>query len=313
MNTQEAPSWPALDSYLAGNATPSEQREIDKWAALNPQNSLELEVLRQGLVSNYKAADATPGDINRISDSIIRLRDTRPARRVPYMRYVTAGCLLILGFVGARQLLKRLPGNTQPKILTYATQTGQRASFTLPDGSRLTLAPASTVEVQGRKVKLLGEAVFTVTQHSGDPFIVEAGGVETRVLGTVFGIRTYNGLRVAVAEGKVAVSSAVLTAGDIATISDQKELEVTRGVDVSAMLAWTTGRLEFRETPVSEVMAQLTSWYGLEFRSSPKLMQRRITGALDNASAETAIELLRVLLNANAKRSGNTITFVEQL
>jgi transmembrane sensor len=196
------------------------------------------------------------------------------------------------------------------KTQTYSTAPAQRASFTLTDGSRVTLAPASKIQVTGRIVELNGEAVFTVTQNTGAPFVVRALGTETRVLGTTFGVRAYDNVRVAVAEGRVSVSSAILTAGDIATIHNGAA-EVTHNMDVASMLAWTTGRLEFRNTPTADALGQLSRWYGVEMKASTHFKDWQITGALDNATQQTAVEFMSTLLNARVERNGNNITFLE--
>lgn len=71
-------------------------------------------------------------------------------------------------------------------------------------------------------MKLSGEAYFEVAPNPEQPFIVEAGGIQTRVLGTSFNIQAYRNeksvyttlltgsIRVAVADGGDAV---VLTPG----------------------------------------------------------------------------------------------------
>ncbi|MFZ5892047.1 MAG: FecR domain-containing protein [Myxococcota bacterium] len=82
-----------------------------------------------------------------------------------------------------------------------------RMSVSLVDGSKLTLDPSSRVAVQDRSasaVKLVleqGRLACDVTHRPGRSFVVMAGGVEVRVVGTMFSVtreRAEGALRVAV-------------------------------------------------------------------------------------------------------------------
>ena len=89
-------------------------------------------------------------------------------------------------------------------------------AVTLRDGTRLVLWPASRLRIPSdfglrtRSVELQGEAYFAVVHDASHPFVVTAHGVVTRDVGTAFDIRAYAddpGVRVAVAEGEVAVNA----------------------------------------------------------------------------------------------------------
>jgi ferric-dicitrate binding protein FerR (iron transport regulator) len=88
----------------------------------------------------------------------------------------------------------------------------------------VTLNVASQLDVPtdfaegNRTVRLHGEAYFDVAHTGNQPFVVEAAGTKTRVLGTQFGIRAYrpDSVIVAVRTGKVAIGQTVLGASDIA-------------------------------------------------------------------------------------------------
>jgi transmembrane sensor len=113
-----------------------------------------------------------------------------------------------------------------------------------------------------------------------------------RDLGTRFDVRAYPDERaseVVVAEGKVAVGAdsaqppALLGAGQLATVGAGASLRVRSGVDVSRLLAWTEGRLLFRDTPLRDVRRQLERWYDVDLRlASADLGDLRVTGAFDD-------------------------------
>lgn len=86
----------------------------------------------------------------------------------------------------------------------------------LPDGSLVSLSPGSILHYKDgldkapiRRVQLTGNATFTVQHDPAHPFHVEAGGLRTEVLGTIFHVEASQGadtVIVALREGKVNVS-----------------------------------------------------------------------------------------------------------
>lgn len=93
----------------------------------------------------------------------------------------------------------------------HATSVGGYERVLLADGSTLELNASSEVQVrfaaQERRVALLaGEAHFTVAPDAARPFVVEAGGVAVRAVGTAFNVRLApEAVEVLVTEGRVAV------------------------------------------------------------------------------------------------------------
>lgn len=96
-----------------------------------------------------------------------------------------------------------------------ATAIGALHIIHLPDGSVVTLntdSAIATIFTPGeRRVKLeRGEAHFAVAKNAARPFIVEAGGVAVRAVGTAFNVHLEDkGVEVLVTEGKVRVDDAM--------------------------------------------------------------------------------------------------------
>jgi len=201
----------------------------------------------------------------------------------------------------------------------YITRTGERATLSLADGSRVTLGPRSELVTTGapRTVHLTGEAFFTVAAGTGTPFIVRSGTVATKVLGTEFDVRHYptdGAVVVAVTAGKVAVTSTtaraaslVVTAGKIGVMSDSGNV-LARGDDITQYTAWTDGHLVFDRALVSDVLATLERWYGYKFRLvNPDLAQRHVTTTLDYADPTQSLKKLELLLNVDLSLDGDSV------
>lgn len=156
------------------------------------------------------------------------------------------------------------------------------ARQTLPDGSRVELKGGAEIAVEfaagdagARSVVLKrGEAHFTVAKDPQRPFIVMAGGVEVRAIGTAFAVeRGARQVEVLVTEGRVAVAQpdakteaaeplARVGAGNRAVVSldaaekeNRARVEAVTPAQLHQRLAWRVPRLEFNGTPLGEVVA----------------------------------------------------------
>ena len=165
-----------------------------------------------------------------------------------------AACLLLLAGVALRE------------GADHATDPGVRATVTLADGSRMTLDGNSAADVaidaDGRRVMLRrGRAFFEVAPEAARPFVVKAGGVEARVLGTGFAVeRQASGVAVVVEHGRVAVREAgaavELAAGETVQASADG-LGATEPAALGSALAWRRGLLVFEDRTLAEVAAAL--------------------------------------------------------
>lgn len=197
---------------------------------------------------------------------------------------------------------------------TYRTANSQRATIEFTDGSTVTLAPATTLRVTGvtnRTIDLTGEALFTVSHKNNQPFIVKTGNTVTRVLGTTFSIRKYaddKQTRVAVAEGKVAVQSTILTNGDIA-ISGSSVTVQHDAERVLALLSFAQGRLLINDERLSQAATQLSRWLDLDIRFDSAAGSRRLSTVLQQETPSQALEDIARLTRTRYTRSGRVVTF----
>jgi transmembrane sensor len=99
-----------------------------------------------------------------------------------------------------------------PATLHYVTAPTRQQQVALVDGSVMNLNVSTDVQVAltpaARRVTLTaGEAHFAVAHDTARPFIVTAGGVSVRAVGTAFSVRLGDhGVEVLVTEGKVKVT-----------------------------------------------------------------------------------------------------------
>jgi len=210
------------------------------------------------------------------------------------------------------------------------TLRGQRASLRLPDGSEVSLGPATTIRYAvdprhgPRSVYLDGEAYLTVTHDAARPFTVHTAYGVAVDLGTRFGVRAYqadSAVQVTVQEGRVALEAAhsspharvVLAAHDVGTATAAGRLWAERGVEIGPRLAWKDGRLELRAVPLREAVIELSRWYGVDVRLGDSVSANRpLRASFQTESVDEALQLIAATLALRIERHGESVTFLSQ-
>jgi transmembrane sensor len=153
-----------------------------------------------------------------------------------------------------------------------------RIQFALPDGTTGWLNSNSTVKYKGtfsshREVALTGEAYFDVFKDKTRPFIVNTGDVNLKVLGTRFNITSYHdekNVEVVLEEGKLVFTSNhvkkpyTMKPNDLVTYDKIHKDFTIQEVQPQKYLAWTEGKLVFRNDPIDVIARKLERWYNID-------------------------------------------------
>lgn len=328
--------WADLGRWFAGEMPPAEAAELERWIAADPDRPAVVAALRQA----WEAAAVSSGNwdaaaaVRRVREAdrtetrvIARLGDDLPTRPAPH-RWLTPALAVAAGLAmlaGGSWLLRPAPQPAEAPaavaMAEYRTPRGQRLALRLSDGTQVMLAPGSVLRrpsdygTRERRLQLEGQAYFIVTHDSTRPFLVTTRHLVAHDLGTRFDVRAYPDERasqVVVAEGKVAVGgdstrpAALLGEGQLATVGAGSSLQVRSGVDLSRLLAWTEGRLLFRDTPLRDVRRQLERWYDVDLRlASADLGDLRVTGAFNDEPITQVLGAVARSLGLEVRPSGN--------
>lgn len=166
-------------------------------------------------------------------------------------------------------------------LLDIATGPGETRALALPDGTRVTLNFDSRLKVRyslrERHAELArGEVFFQVAPAAHQPFTVDSGASQVRVVGTAFNLRSGPPqFVVKVLEGKVelrpdrrSADAPVLQLGAGAGMSvdaaSGRHTAVPAAAD--AVGDWRNGQLVFAQTPLAEVAAELARYLGKPVR-----------------------------------------------
>lgn len=166
--------------------------------------------------------------------------------------------------------------------------------------------PVYFVKGKSREVFLKGEAFFKVIKDAAHPFIVNAGAINVRVLGTEFNVSAYSDDE---AISTVLVSGSVKLLDSISTNVDKAQVELFPGgrgvwhknhegfkvddVDTDIYTAWVQDELVFRDTPFREIRKKLERHYNVSIINSNEALDVNTFNAY--FSDENIEEILEIL------------------
>lgn len=276
------------------------------------------------------AAPATPAAPDA---DVLAPRPTPRRRRLPLGWGAAAAAVLVLTL--SISALLRGP--------QYAAETevGAFRRIDLPDGSVAQLNTDSALDVDftetERRVRIVrGEVFFTVAKDPSKPFLVAAGPVVVRAVGTAFNVRhRAEGVEVLVTEGRVAVAPATpqISSAEVAPVAvpelaagERTVVAVPRGasttqpaptapvverVSAPAMqraLAWQERRLDFDEMPLAEVIREFNRYNRSQLViQDAALGARRFTGEFRADGQEAFVRLLATDFGVRVERRGRDL------
>jgi ferric-dicitrate binding protein FerR (iron transport regulator) len=310
--------WTRLDRYLAGEATPADKAEVERWMSEDPSRRKLIEALRDqprhawNVDAAWQRARLRMGDTDtfqsHVPDGV-----APPAGRVPWLK-AAAIAALVTGAAAVWQFGIRERGAPATATIIAVTTAGQRDTVTLADGSVAVLAPESRIESHSsgriREVKLSGEAFFDVVADAEHPFRVDAGAAVIEVLGTEFSVRARNDTAsavVVVREGRVSLrarnqsAGVVLGEGEVGQAGPDSAFVLDSGAE--GWLAWLAGDLQFESAALRDVVAELHRWFGQEVRvADTSLYERKVTGRFRASSIEQVLDALALALGLRYER-----------
>lgn len=236
---------------------------------------------------------------------------------------------------------------TEPDVTPAFASTPPIVRKVLEDGSTIDLNHGAEVEVSysvaRRDVKLLrGEASFAVAKNPDRPFVVNAGGVEVRAVGTAFNVnlRTKT-VAVLVTEGRVAVSGEqrrksrqqgdspfpdsaadpqgsgfrsqlILAAGERTVVdlamSAEPRIESVPDAEMTRVLAWQPRQLEFNDTPLAQVVAEFNASNRVKMVvDDPQLASVPVGASLRSDNVVGFIRVLESSFHVKAERRADGV------
>ena len=309
-----------IAKQFAGEITPDESLQLAHWL----DESLQHQAYYDQLTQLWEMAPAAQPDTVAQFDTeaalakvkhLIHHKNTADNWKIWRFYGVAAAMIVVLAAVW---WLRPTPG---PAPMELAALPDEVRSWTLPDGSAVTLNRGSGLSVEGhfnqkeRRMALRGEAYFEVTPNPEHPFIVEAGPLEVKVLGTAFNVdqrSDENKIVVSVTHGKVAVSAGKeshdLTAGTQAVydMNTQKFDILTAEFQNPNVAAYRNRVFQFSATPLKDVAAALQKAYNVPVRIDQNAINNcLLTARYNNLSLERVMELIAASFSIKAEKQSD--------
>ncbi|MSU24898.1 MAG: hypothetical protein EXS32_13880 [Opitutus sp.] len=319
----------AADWVARRDAGLTVREELDYAAWLDADRAHRTAV--DGLDFTWKTLDRplAHGSADAVLGELAHRARLRSRRRT--VAFGIASLALLVG-AGIGWQASRMPSDMRSPVAVSAVVLLPSIQA-LPDGSVAELRDGAEITVeftdaQRRVILRRGEVYFKVTKNPARPFVVAAGGVEVRAVGTAFSVDFGKStVDVLVTEGKVAVAVATAEpARTDATQPNPKPLLVGAGhgttvvtsarqadseshpvsdADFQARLAWRSPRLEFSGTPLIEAVALLNRHNRVQFTiEDPELARTRVSGIFGAVNTDAFVRLLESSFDVQSERRG---------
>lgn len=333
------PDWDAIARFLAGESDAAEAAVVRAWLEAHPEDRALVQRLDAAATVDMAADVDVDAALARVHQ---RMGGPRPSltlehggavhtpRRRSNARFAVAGVAGVAVAAAAVFMLSRSRQSEAPvagAVQHYAAGVGKTHAFMLPDSSRVVLGPQSTLSVPGtfgvgdRTVTLTGDAYFDVRHDASKPFRVLTGSAVIEDIGTTFTIESdaVALATVSVVSGSVRISraepgsaSVVLDAGDRGVIERDGSTRVEQDVLRPEDTEWISGRLAFRDAPLSRVAVELERWYGVKVRvADSSLLERRITTSFEGESVDKALQILELTIGATITHAGDSVVIAK--
>ena len=335
---EAAADWLAL---RAEGFSSAQKREFERWCRTDTRHAAAVARL-EATCALLEKMPLVRAELQPVIAFPVAARAGRPmtaSRRTLSPLRVALGLGLGLAAAITVAFLTVMPFPTAPDSAAqvFTTSTGGYERVALADGSVIELNAQTKVRViltpTNRRVELVaGEAHFTVAHDRARPFIVSAGGVAVRAVGTAFNVRlATTAVEVLVTEGKVSVAevervvpnalsapvSTTYVAANERTLVHLPSLtnpapsapavEKITPATVRDALSWQERKLAFSETPLSEVVAQFNRRNRVQLiLGDAALAERPVGGTFAADNVEGFIRLLENGTTITVERQGET-------
>jgi ferric-dicitrate binding protein FerR (iron transport regulator) len=351
--------WSLIARKFSGEATEAELGELEELLRKQPAWQYSYEMLSSWwmLFKNQDIEEDASASFAHVRELIGTHEVQQPAespvavapwdmpgyRKKTWKKWLVAAALAAVIGLGGALLLKTRPldagagqataSSQQSGLSEISTRYGSKSKVTLPDGTMVWLNSGSNFTYDnnhfgetGREVTLSGEAFFKVAKDPGHPFIIHAGKIDIRVLGTSFDVKSYPDDATTTAtliQGAIEVSFAdqpqktvrlapseklVVFNDDEQVLQNPSSLKSAgrQGYQITPVTvipsdstvvetSWVENKLAFRGESFEQLAVQMERWYNVHINfSSSAVKQYRFTGIFTTESLDQALKALQI-------------------
>lgn len=304
---------PLIGKFLSGEASPEEAMFLEDWIAGSDENKqyFEQSALAFGLTEKAISTDKAWANVQK------QLKQA-PVRKLSIGWISSVAALLVISLGAVLYFM-----NSGGEHLVF-TAGNAKKSIELKDGTGIQLAAHSSVELsdgygkKDRSLTLKGSGYFSVKHSKKLPFIIDAGPIHIKDLGTKFDVKTAEDtIYIRVDEG-------------IVVIYDNKGMQLTLHANESAHYVISSGELKLDvltenlkkqyktilldNQRLEDVVNLLNKTYQVSIRiDNPALKNCRITTEFLNEDLETVLMVISQTLEVTILKEKNKSYLIKGL
>ena len=320
-----------ISKFLNNEADESEIRRIDQWVSESEIHRAEFEKLKKAWILASSAIGSSEWNAVRTKEKFllkviqaqseggnVRAGTKGVNRRLVSTILKYAAVAIILIGISSLLFYNLSPYYHNGAFTEISVMRGSKTQMTLTDGTKLWLNAGSRIKYNQnfneseRDIFLEGEAYFEVAKNSDKPFIVSAGGINVRAVGTIFNVKAYPEERVVettLVEGSVIVSAdqgssekimlkpneQVLYHKPDKLKSENEKILVTKGINAEIFTSWISDKLVISSEELESLAVKLSRKYDVVFYFEDNSLKKlRFTGVLKNETIEQILEVLKI-------------------
>jgi ferric-dicitrate binding protein FerR (iron transport regulator) len=302
-----------LSRILTGEANEEEKEEFyHRLGESKAEEELFYEVKSLWLKASVQKANSAVDD----EFNILWNRIKQPSSRNSYfigqriIRYAAMVLFaLIIGGISGYFISKSYLQYADSGIQKNSALKGSVSIVELADGTKIWLNSGSKLtyrvdhKSKQRLAELTGEGYFEIAHREDFPFLVKAGNIVIRDLGTTFNIKAYpedKTIETSLVDGKADILCvegnllAVLKPGESATYSTENNRLSIKHFEGNVLSAWRDGKFVIRDQRLEEIFLDLGRWYDVDIRvESQRVRDFRYTGTIKKTT--TVLQILKML------------------
>jgi transmembrane sensor len=369
--------WVLVARQLSGEASSSEAEELQGLLLQHPDKQWLVEIL-QGCFTTHPSEtgqDTTDvyfeerfrqiveeADENHYPSDEPEIHDGGSAKLTLFRKFLGyAAAVIGISVIGWLLYQISHPNitheNRSAKASEVISKPGVRTKLLLPDGTEVWLNSGSKLNYQKdfgtkfREVELEGEAYFDVVKDASHPFIVHTSGIDVKVLGTVFNVKSYpqdetieatlirgiievtrqdnsNSPKVIMRPNEKLIFSKPLFTltlnGGSAKPAYIKPLMAKADISITSIeknipdsekveTSWVYNRLVFDGDSFQELAIKMERWYNIKIVfKSDDLLKYRFKGAFENETIKEALDALQMTAEFSYKINNNEINLFKK-
>lgn len=322
MNREQNNIDELLVKYLLGEADAQEHLALNKWRETLPENEKYYQHFE--LIWRESKTFETKNNIDE-NEAWARLQQkiARPSSQeiidpkkiaLNWKNLIRIAAVLVL-MVGSGYFIVNQQSH---KIQMVASESAVRIE-TLPDGSIVTLNKNASISYpkkftgNTRTVVLNGEAFFNITPNKEKPFIIEANGVDIKVVGTSFNVKSAAAkTEVIVETGIVEVSKnehiVRLSPKEKAIVSAASEKPMKENSSDMLYNYYRSNEFECINIPLWRVVEVLNEAYAAQIViANPEIKDLKFRTNLINQKLDDNLAIIAETLDISIEKRGNEI------